>query len=192
MQPRVLLITTDHAMTSISVRLNMEKLEKLQEKALCSCHIKMKEKINLTELIPFLREQDLLTKDEKYCLQSKPWSPAERVDYLIDILPKKSYGWWDRLIDSLEKSSSGTAHHELAGYLERELRNLDSGSDINPSRSTPDEMTEQMSDYSLATPAEIDDHMGSKAKRPTRTSIHTASGITQSMCAVGDREPIFV
>ena len=66
----------------------------------------------------------VLTNDENHRLQWLESRPAEGVDYLINILPKKSFGWWDyKLIDSLEKSSSGTAHHELAGYLEKELLN---------------------------------------------------------------------
>ena len=159
--------------------------EKLQEKALCHCHTKMRDKINFTELIPLLSEQDLLTKDEKYYLQSK--SHAEGVDCLIDILPKKSFGWWDRLIYSLEYSSSGTAHRELAGHLERELCNLNSDGGTN--RNTwPDGVTEQMSDRSVATP---DERTGRK-KRPSRTSVHrTASGITEAMCEVGENPFLF-
>ena len=172
----------------------MEELrekERLQEKALCCCQAIMRDKMNFIELIPRLCEQDLLTKDEKDRLKSLSMSTAERVDHVIDILPRKSSGWWDRFIDSLEKSSSGTAHRELAVYLERELSKLNSDDDSNREY-TPDDMTEQLSDraenLALETPT-VTDNRGKK--RPSRTSVHTTSGITQSMCAVGENPFLF-
>ena len=167
----------------------LQEKEKLQEKALCYCQAIMRDKINFTELIPRLLKQDLLTKDERDRLNLPSISPADRVDYMIDVLPRKSSGWWGRFIDSLEKSSNGTAHHELAEYLETELRNLNLDDDDSNRGNTPD-VAEQMSGHALATSTVNDNREGQKKRRPSRTSVHTASGITQSMCAVGE-DPYF-
>ena len=167
------------------------ELKKLQEKALHRCHANLRDKLNLTEIIPFLDQQDLLTGDDTHCLWSK--SPAEGVAYLISILPTKRIGWWDKLIDSLERSASGTGHHDLAKCLEKELTLIFGGADTVTTNGNADSDTEQLpvvSDVLLEASTAVD-HAATTtvpvvgSKHPSRSSTHTASKITESMCKFG-------
>ena len=151
----------------------LQEKEKLQKKALFCCQTIMR--INFTELFPRLREhivQDLLTEDEKDRLNLPSMSPAGRVDYVIDILPKKSSGWWGRFIDSLEKSSSGTAHHELAEYLEtnRTTQLDDDGYNRGNTPDVAEQMSGRAEDRALATSTVNDNRAG---WTPSRTSVHS-------------------
>ena len=165
------------------------ELEKLQEKALHHCHAKLRDKLNLTEIIPFLDQQDLLTGDDTHCLWSK--SPAEGVAYLISILPTKRIGWWDKLIDSLEKSGGSTGHHDLAECLEKELTLISGGANTVTANRNTDSDTEQLpvvSDVLLKASTAVDRAATTSvvgSKRPSQSSAHTASRITESMCKFG-------
>ena len=146
------------------------ELEKLQEKALHRCHAKLRDKLDLTEIIPFLDQQDLLTGDDTHCLWSK--SPAEGVAYLISMLPTKRIGWWDKLIDSLERSGGGTAHRYLALCLEKELT-LISGGDTVTANKNADSDTEQLpevSDVLLESSTAVDHAAATIVQIPSRIS----------------------
>ena len=172
------------------------ELEKLQEKALHRCHAKLKDKLNLTEIIPFLDQQDLLTVGDIHCLQSKP--PAEAVAHLISILPTKRIGWWDKLIDSLERSGGGTAHYDLAECLKnsikKELSLISGGNTVTTNINAGSEMEQPVSDVSLEASTAVDHATSTSvvgSKRPSRSSVHTASRITESMCKFGTNPFLF-
>ena len=96
--------------------------ETLEEVALRYCSVMLRKKVDVKEIIPHLRQRNLLTESDVYSLKSK--SNEEGVDHLVSVLPKKKEGWWDELIASLKCSSTGTAHGDLVNLLEAELQKL--------------------------------------------------------------------
>ena len=73
--------------------------ETLEGTALRRCNVKLRNKLNLTEIIPYLNQHDLVTSSDVHILQSMP--VPEGVDYLISILPKpiaRNF-YWGVLLD---------------------------------------------------------------------------------------------
>lgn len=158
--------------------------ETLQEAALRRCNVKLRSKLDLTEITPHLRQRNLLTESDVYTLKSKP--PSEAVDHLISILPKKKDGWWGELIASLKNSTTGTAHDDMANMLEAELHRLKS--------------SDSDADGSLTyTADESNDEQPSEYRQGKRPSVHEAlgdlnealSGITRAICTLGENPFLF-
>lgn len=157
------------------------EIEKLQSEVLHRCHTRIINKLNLSQIIPLLDERNLLTIDDTFYLKSESKSPAERVSYLINILPTKKYGWWNGLIESLKNSSKGTAHNELAEYLEEELlHDLKDDAEANIDGDTRETSREH---YATVAPL--------SGNRERRQSVHTASKITEEICAFGSNPYMF-
>ena len=75
-------------------------------------------------MVQFLNSKSLLTSDESYWLMdtNRPW--GKRVDFLVEILPRKERNWWDKFLWCLDESSArpGLAvHKELANQLRDQL-----------------------------------------------------------------------
>ena len=75
-------------------------------------------------MVQFLNSKSLLTSDESYWLMdtSRPW--GKRVDFLVEILPRKESNWWDKFLWCLDESSTrpGLAvHKQLANQLRDQL-----------------------------------------------------------------------
>ena len=96
--------------------------ENLVGTALRRCNVELRNKLNLTEIIPHLNQHDLVTNSDVHMLRSMP--APEGVDHLISMLPRKKDGWWKAFIAALKGSSSGTAHNDLVTILETELQQL--------------------------------------------------------------------
>jgi len=96
--------------------------ENLQEETLNKCHELLRKKLNVNAIVSLLNEKDLLTPGDRHLLTEEHRSKEAKVDYIIDILPSKGTGWWNKFILSLKESTSGTAHDYLASTLEHHYR----------------------------------------------------------------------
>ena len=96
--------------------------ETLQENALRACHKALRNQLNVMEIYPCLNSRNLLTKEEGHYLCNDGNSIGKKIDYVIDILPRKQRGWWDELICCLGESTAGTAHEYLASKLANQLK----------------------------------------------------------------------
>ena len=94
----------------------------LHYKALLQCAVDLKNKLTPDTIVAHLQSDNLLTEIEVYKLTGDlSKSRPEKVQIIINILPTKGSGWWDKFIDSLRKTAGGTAHEELANILEQQL-----------------------------------------------------------------------
>lgn len=91
-----------------------------QADALNAEHSSIRDSLNIDEILSFLNAKSLLTPDEQYRLRdtNQPW--GKRIDFLIEILPRKKSDWWNGFLHCLDKSSSRPGlevHKELADQL---------------------------------------------------------------------------
>ena len=76
----------------------------------------MRKSLSLEELIPSLRQFDLLTKDEWDLLCSQQ-TRQQKIDYLVGLLPRKGENAFTNFVTCLESEREHPAHQELADKL---------------------------------------------------------------------------
>jgi len=76
-------------------------------------HSDLRQCLNIHELIPLLRKQELLTAEEweEISIKQTRW---QKIDQLIQILPRKGESAYLRFIGCLDSESEHPAHKELA------------------------------------------------------------------------------
>ena len=106
------------------VQFEVKLLEDLQEETLSNCHVALRKKLDVHEVISRLDEKNLLTSEDRHFLlqDSGTRFRENKVDYIVDMLPRKGKGWWEKFITSLHESTSGTAHEYLASTLTSQLK----------------------------------------------------------------------
>ena len=75
------------------------------------------EKIDIGSLLPHLVTMDLLTDDDKEVLMNVTRTRTDRIHHLIDVLPRKAFGWFDNFLECLQRSTSGTGHADIIKRL---------------------------------------------------------------------------
>lgn len=82
---------------------------------LSNCHDMFRQLLDIPEIIPHLAKYDLLTDNDKDKLTNQQTSRSTKIDYVMQILPRKGSGWFEKLINALRESSRGTgsAHIDL-------------------------------------------------------------------------------
>ena len=91
------------------------------ETALCQCAPDLNKLLNINAVQPYLLSKGMLTRDDSNTLSNSNKTPGDKIKFIIDMLPSKGRGWWDKFINSLKNSINGTAHGELAKTLEDTL-----------------------------------------------------------------------
>lgn len=81
-------------------------------------HSDLRKWINVQELIPLLRKQELLTAEEWEEISGKQ-TRLQKIDQLIQILPQKGELSYLKFIDCLESEDEHPAHKELAVKLKK-------------------------------------------------------------------------
>ena len=66
----------------------------------------------------------LLTNDDRQVLMNYTRTQVEKVQYLLDILPRKSKGWFEQFLECLRQLSDGTGHGDLVKDLETKYQEL--------------------------------------------------------------------
>ena len=155
--------------------------ETLEDVALRCCSVTLRKKVDVKEIIPHLRQRNLLMESDVHALKSK--SNEEGVDHLVSILPKKKDGWWDELIANLKCSSTGTAHSDLVNLLERKIAELQKStiSDAGPACTTEGDRN---SDH------ECDPRQRSQVSLQ-EALLDVQSGITRAVCALAGNPFMF-
>lgn len=111
-------------MASGTTESEVDLLENLQRKTLKSCHDILAKKLDVSEVYPLMNQKDLLADEDKhFLLVDTGKSTIAKVNYIIEMLPRKEE-WWDKFIDCLRESTSGTAHKLLASTLTSRLKRL--------------------------------------------------------------------
>jgi len=105
--------------SSITTSISPSGGDSVSERVLRNYHVKLKKKLNVTILRPYLNEYHLITADfhEELTLQA---THAAKVDRLVAELPRSGTDFLERFIQCLRESveETGTYHGEIANALE--------------------------------------------------------------------------
>lgn len=75
-------------------------------------------------IIPYLNSKCLLSTNEFQELQATPTSIG-KIDKIIEWLPRKGKGWWDKFLDCLtDTSRDASGHVDLVDCLKKALREV--------------------------------------------------------------------
>lgn len=95
-----------------------------QSRALNAEHSNLRDKLNVETIVQFLNSKFLLTPDEMYTLTDTSRPLGKRVDFIVEILPRKGSKWWEKFLQCLTESHTRPglgAHKELAELLNHQL-----------------------------------------------------------------------
>ena len=88
------------------------------------CAVSFTNKLDASAIFAHLTAQHLLTEDDKQVLMSNSRTPREKANYIMQILPRKAGGWFDKLLQCLRESADGTGHGDLWTELESKRQEL--------------------------------------------------------------------
>ena len=110
--------STYHLLQSYDVAcIRRQEKENRQKRTLVKNHLLLREKLDVDAILPHLDANELLTVDDRDLLMNITRIQSEKINYLIHVLPKKSYGWFDKFLDCLDKSTCGTGHVDIKQAL---------------------------------------------------------------------------
>jgi len=92
--------------------------------ALEECAVSFTTKLDPSAIFAHLTAQHLLTDDDKQVLLNTSRTPRENSKYIMQILPRKGDGWFDKLLHCLRESVDGTGHGDLLKELEGKRQEL--------------------------------------------------------------------
>jgi len=87
-------------------------------------HSDLRQCLSLRELIPMLRKHELLTKEEWEEISCKQLTHQKRIDYLVQLLPRKGEHAYEKFITCLESEKEHPSHMELAVKMKRTATEL--------------------------------------------------------------------
>ena len=73
--------------------------------------------LDISEICPYLRDYQLITKDEVKKLEDHYTSDVDKINYLIDILSKKENQWLEEFIECLYETSEIIGHRKIIKQL---------------------------------------------------------------------------
>ena len=94
----------------------------IQARILARCHTRIRTTLDIDAIFPHLNEQALLTDNEIYILRNNLHTIQDRIDYLVQWLPRKGRDGLSRFIACLRSSRDALGHEELAKLLDQEVR----------------------------------------------------------------------
>ena len=71
-------------------------------------------------ILPYLMSEGLITDDDRDVLRNKMRTRDDKIQHLIELLPRKP-NLFEKFLKCLHRSASGTAHAEIARQLEEYL-----------------------------------------------------------------------
>jgi len=102
----------------------MDEREDLQRLTLEECNVILTNKLDVATILPHLIAKHLLTKDDREVLMMYAKTQVEKAQYLLDILPRKANGWFEKFMECLQETTDGTGHGDLVKELETKLQEL--------------------------------------------------------------------
>lgn len=97
-----------------------------EKEALNQCSVVVFNSLDTSVICPVLYANNLLTDRELERLKL-PLSYPERIQYLLDIMPRKRE-WFDKFVKCLQETSDGTGHGKIVKELERAKKDIKSRS----------------------------------------------------------------
>ena len=91
-------------------------------RALLDCHVILTNSLDVNTILPHMNKYNLLTRPENEKLTNPYNTTSDKVNYLVEILPRKGNGWLDKLICCLKDSTEGTGHSKIIEELQQAKR----------------------------------------------------------------------
>ena len=89
----------------------------MDQEALRKCSAVLCNSLDVRSIALLLYHKNLLTNEELKRLDYTFASNVEKVRFLINALPTKGTGWFDRFIDCLKITTKGTGHGKILQEL---------------------------------------------------------------------------
>ena len=96
-------------------------------KVLQENHSDLRKYLSLQELIPLLRKLELLTEEEWDEISHKQLTRQQKIDYLVQLLPRKGEHAYEKFVTCLELEKEHSAHMELAEKIKETAAKLTEG-----------------------------------------------------------------
>jgi len=87
-------------------------------------HSDLRKYLSLQELIPLLRKLELLTVEDWDEISQKQLTRQQKIDYLVQLLPRKGEHAYEKFINCLESEKEHSAHMELAEKIKETAAQL--------------------------------------------------------------------
>ena len=84
-----------------------DEREQHYRQILRECHPLITQYCDPDQLVGFLSAQDLLTSSENYTLRNQLIAPLQRLNSLVEWLPRKGGNWFERFAIALANSKKG-------------------------------------------------------------------------------------
>ena len=83
------------------------------------CSVILFHSLDVSTISPHLVKHQLVTESDSEKLDNPYISDVDKIDYLIQILPRKGNGWLEKFIQCLDETSEGTGHCKIVKELKR-------------------------------------------------------------------------
>ena len=90
----------------------------MEEKVFLGCSPIISEKLDVSAILPYLNEQQMLNRKDYQTLINRFITEVDKIEYLIYILPKKS-DFFGRFMYCLCMSKLGTGHNDIIKALHK-------------------------------------------------------------------------
>ena len=117
-----------------SIYKNVHMCSQLENRVFLGCSPAIFKKLDVSAILPYLHEKDMLTDKDYQMLISKSIIDYDKIEYLMDILPRKGDDFFGKFMYCLCMSKPGTGHddivkalHRLKAKLEEDNRNNEMG-----------------------------------------------------------------
>ena len=87
------------------------------------CSPEISNNLNVQEIFPYLNSQGLLTERDCQILLNYHTTNTEKVNYLLDVLPRKER-FFTKFLHCLYQTTSGTGHGDIAMALSSSYTNI--------------------------------------------------------------------
>lgn len=95
----------------------IESKHQLEKIAFEKCSIIIVQNLDTSEILPCLISQGLLTEKDRQILIHQKLTNTDKALYLLDVLPRKEMGFFDRFKYCLYQTRDGTGHIDIANAL---------------------------------------------------------------------------
>ena len=107
---------------------------RLENKVFLGCSPAIFEKLDVSAILPYLNEKNMLTAKDYQTLINKSSTDFEKIEYLMYVLPRKGDDFFGKFMYCLCMSKPGTGHddivkalHNLKAKLEKDNKNNEMG-----------------------------------------------------------------
>ena len=97
--------------------MTLAKLTQLSKNAFRKCSDIIATNLDVSEILPLLNSQGLLTEEDYQILSNNHITNRKRIQHLLYVLPRKEHRFLDKFMYCLHKTIEGTGHGDILEAL---------------------------------------------------------------------------